>query len=95
MSALATEPLELAAPGEGSTRARRDRLQLVSPPRGRLTGGSLPGFLLDGWNRALAATERALDAATSMKVYAPDELRLCRHRLGEERRWLLRQGGMR
>ena len=91
MSALASEPLEFAASVEGPTQGRRERLRLVSPPRRRLTGMSLPQELLDIWDRALNAADIALLAATSMEVFAPDELQGCRHRLHEERRWLMLQ----
>ena len=42
MSVLASEPLEVVAPVEGPTRARPERLRLVSTPRPRLGGRSLP-----------------------------------------------------
>ena len=90
MSAL-TEPLELVAPVEGPTPARRERLRLVSTPRPRLIGRSLPGELLEIWDRALTAADTALAATTSMRVFAPEELRRARHRLHEERRWLMVQ----
>ena len=91
MSALASEPLELAAPVEGPTRARREWLRLVSPPRPRLTGSAVPQELLDTWDSALTCADCALLAAASMKVYTQDELRESRHRLREERRWLMHQ----
>jgi hypothetical protein len=91
VSALAFEPLELAAPVEGPTRARRERLRLVPTLPPHLVGRSLPEELLETWDRALTAADTALLAAASMKVFAPDDLRGARHRLHEERRWLILQ----
>ena len=88
MSALASEPLEVVALVEGPTRARPEPLRLVSTPRPRLGGRSLPEELLEIWDRALTAADTALAATTLMKVFAPEELRQARHRLHEERRWL-------
>jgi hypothetical protein len=87
--ALASEPLEVAAPVEGPTRARRERLRLVSGLRPRLVGRSLPEEVLEIWDRALIAADAALFAAAAMKVFTPDELRGARHRLTEEHRWLM------
>lgn len=91
MSALASEPLELAAPVQGPTLARRERLRLIPQLRPRLTGISRLQELLDTWSSALACADRALETAASMKVYSPDALRACRHRLRDERRWLMRE----
>jgi hypothetical protein len=93
VSALAYEPLDFAAPLEGSTPARRERLRLVPTQRPHLVGGALAQELLDTWDRALTAADGALVAAESMKVFAPDELRRRRQRLHEERRWLMLEGG--
>jgi hypothetical protein len=87
MSVLASNSLEVVVPTEGPTRARWERLRLVSTPRPRLIGPSFPG-LLEIWDRALTAADAALDATTLMKVFAPEELRRARNRLHEERRWL-------
>jgi hypothetical protein len=87
--ALASEPLELAAPVEGPTWVRRQPLRLVSPLRPRLIGRSLPEELLEIWDRALTAADTALFMAVAMKVFAPDELRGARRRLTEEHRWLM------
>jgi hypothetical protein len=92
VSALAHEPLDFAAPLEGSTRARRERLRLVPTLRPHLVEQFLPQELLDTWDRALTAADGALVAAESMKVFAPDELRRRRQRLHEERRWLMLEG---
>ena len=88
MSALASEPLEVVAPVGGPTRARSERLRLVSTPRPRLRGQSLSEELLEIWDRALTAADSALAATTLMKVFAPEELRRARHRLHEEHCWL-------
>jgi hypothetical protein len=90
VSALASGPVEQAAPAQGPTGSPRERLRLVSPPLPQLTGSSLPQRLLDTWDSALAATERALEAARPIKVYNADEFLCRRHWLREERRWLLR-----
>jgi hypothetical protein len=91
VSALASEPLELAAPVQGPTRARRERLRLVPPLRPQLAGISRLQELLDTWSSTLACADHALETAASMKVYSPDALRACRHRLRDERRWLMRE----
>jgi hypothetical protein len=89
MLALASESLEVAAPVEGPTRVRREPLRLVSRLRPRLIGRSLPEELLEIWGRALIAADVALFAAAAMKAFTPDELSGARHRLTEERRWLM------
>ena len=91
MSALAFEPLELAAPVQGPTWARRERLRLVPPVWPQLAGISRLQELLDTWNSALACADRALETAASMKVYSPAAFRSCRQRLRDERRWLMRE----
>jgi hypothetical protein len=88
VSALASEPLELAAPVQRPTRARGERLRLVSRPAPRFIGSSLPQELLNTWGSALTWAESALVAAAWMNVYTPDELQESRNRLREERRWL-------
>lgn len=88
MSALAFEPVELAAPLEDPPRAGRERLRLISTPLPRFLGPSLPQELLDAWDRALAAADAALFAVESMKVLTPNELRKARHRLRKERNWV-------
>jgi hypothetical protein len=93
VSALAHEPLDLAAPLEGPTRAHPERLRLVPTLRPYLVGPALPQELFDTWDRALTAADGALVAAESMKVLAHDELRRRRQRLHEERRWLMLEGG--
>lgn len=87
--ALASEPLELAAPVEGPTRVLREPLRLASRGRPRLIGRSLPEELLEIWDRALIAADTALFMAAAMKVFAPDELSGARQRLSEEHRWLM------
>ena len=88
MSVLASEPLEVVAPMEAPSRARSERLRLVSTPRPRTHRTLLSRELLEIWDRALTAADTALAVATLMKVFAPEELRWARHRLQEERRWL-------
>jgi hypothetical protein len=88
LSALASEPLEVVALVEGPTRARPELLRLVSTPRPLLGERSLSEELLEIWDGALTAATTALVATSLMRVFAPEELRLARHRLHEERRWL-------
>jgi|KBSMisStaDraftv2_1062788.scaffolds.fasta_scaffold31670_2 hypothetical protein len=87
MSALPFDSLEVVAPTGGTTRARSERLRVVSTPRPCLIGPSFPE-LLEIWERALTAADVALDATTLMRVFAPEELRWARYRLHQERRWL-------
>jgi hypothetical protein len=67
VSALAHEPLDLAAPLEGPTRAHPERLRLVPTLRPYLVGPALPQELFDTWDRALTAADGALVAAEFMK----------------------------
>ena len=94
MSALASEPLELAASAQGETLSWRERLRLVPPLRPQLTGMSRLYEVFDMWSSALACADRALEAAASMKVYSPNALRACSHRLRDERRWLMLEAEM-
>lgn len=91
LSALGSEPLELAASVEDTARLQRERLRLVPPLRPDLVGVSRLQELLDTWRCALACADRALETAASMKAFPPDALRECRDRLRDERRWLMRE----
>jgi hypothetical protein len=96
MSALASAPLEFAAPErrpDGTLRERR-RLWLISQTPETLVGGRLPAQVLDLWDDALNANESALDAVATMKVYADAELLWRRQRLRDERDWLARLRAM-
>jgi hypothetical protein len=96
MSALASAPLEFAAPErrpDGTPRERR-RLWLISRTPEALVGDRLPTQVLDVWDSALDANERALDAVASMKVYADAELLWRRQCLRNERDWLARLKAM-
>jgi hypothetical protein len=90
VSALASAPLELAAPERRPPGARRERrrLGLLTPPAEPLAGNRLPVHILDAWDSALDAYGRAFDAVERMKVYADAELLWRRKRLRDERRWL-------
>ena len=92
MSALASAPVEFAAPErrpEGTPRERR-RLWLISQTPEAPLGGRLPVHVLGVWDGALDANESALDAVASMKVYADAELVWRRQCLRDERDWLAR-----
>jgi hypothetical protein len=96
MSALASAPLEFAAPERrpnGTPRERR-RLWLISQTPEALVGDRLPAQVLDLWDDALNANESALDAVATMKVYADAELLWRRQRLRDERDWLARLRAM-
>jgi len=56
MSALPFDSLEVVAPTGGTTRARSERLRVVSTPRPCLIGPSFPE-LLEIWERALTAAD--------------------------------------
>jgi hypothetical protein len=89
MSALASAPLECAAPERRPNGTRRERpLRLLPPAPEPLSGNGLPIRVLETWGDALDACASAVDAVEGMKVYSDAELRRHQRRLREERRWL-------
>ena len=96
MSALASAPVEFAAPErrpDGTPRERR-RLWLISRTPEALVGDRLLSHVLEVWDDAVEANESALDAVASMKVYADAELLWRRQCLRDERDWLARLRAM-
>jgi hypothetical protein len=92
MPALATAPLESALPVCRPNEAKPDRRDLRLLPSSRAATSENPpsAWILESWERALAASECALDAVVGENICPKSELVARLRRLGNERRWLAR-----
>jgi Protein of unknown function (DUF5661) len=88
MSALAPKPLWAAAHNARPSQKQRERrhLRVLSPATERYAYEQV----LESWERALAASERALDSAVAVGTYAGPDLSTRRRLRAEERRWFAR-----
>jgi hypothetical protein len=89
MTALATAPPEFAVPARrfDEPQQERRRLRLLSSSR---TPSGIDAQVLESWDSALKASERALDEVSAAHILNGSELVWYRRHLVNERRWFAR-----